>query len=340
MNNEIKITTLATILRKTKVIVLGLLGVGFNFLAFYLFYRFLVTAEFSFLWLSAVAILLFLIVFALELAFLRKFSYIAPFTVVAGLIPLVIFIPYLYPVPSYIVLISIALLVFFLLSAAKHGSRLIENSIVTRFFALACRILPKAFIGLLLCMSLIGYFYYVHLGNFSSEIAYAWFGKTLNGTLPVLHLWFPTITFDMTVDEAIVYMSETELRRSRLELLRQGIDIDKLSSSARRELVRQVSAQFEMYFERIAGEELDGELSLRDFFYGIVEGKAANLSSTALELIGSGVIIMLFFALKAVSFLFYIPAAFLAFVIYKLLMLLGFAYITLENKKQEVVVLS
>lgn len=329
-----------TLLKKVKIVGLGAAGAGLSTLTFFVFNRFLITAQFSDLLFSSIFLALYLVILALQVMLLRRFTYIAPLVVLAVIAPLFIFWSYIYPQPSLFVVIGFMLFLLMTLIAVEYGSRLLRNTLKIHFFTIMFRVLPKALAGVLLCVSFLSYNHYVHLGNFSGDVAERWFQAALTTTEPVVHLWFPTITFDMSIEEAIAHMSETQLRRSKIDLLQQGINIDKLPPAARRGFIENIEVQFESMFERIEGGTLSKEQTLYSFIYGVVEREILSLSPTIQALGGAGVILMLFFALRGLAFVLYLPAAVVAFLLYKLSILIGFAYVTSEDRKQDIVVLS
>ena len=156
--------------------------------------------------------------------------------------------------------------------------------------------------------------------------------------MPLLQIWFPEVTFDTEIDKAILKITESQIQQSRLELLREGIKLDDLNLTAKEDLAIQTSSRVKEVAEKIFGEIIPGQ-TLREALYNTLSEKLLSLPGSARTILEVGTIVIFFFAFKAMAFILYIPAEITVLLIFKLLLLLRFGSIKLEDKSKEIIAL-
>jgi len=326
------------IARRIKVISLGVFGVVSSLLAFYFFNQFLVEITLASAFLVVVFVWLFLVIVSLQVFFLSEFKDIIILAIMEGIMPFLIFSSYVYPETNYLVVGGILVFVLLLILGLKHGFNLLKNSLKIPIIPVAHRIIPKVVMGLLIFSSVISYSYFFQQDHFSSGTAQKVFNRSLNYALPVLQIWFPEVTFDTEIDKAILEITESQIQQSKLELLREGIKLDDLNLTAKEDLIIQTSSRVRGIAEKIFGEIIPGQ-TLREALYSTVSESILGLPGSAKTILEIGTIIIFFFALKAMAFILYIPAEITVLLIFKLLLLLRFANIKLEDKSKEIIAL-
>lgn len=324
------------IARKIKVISLGAFGVVSSLLVFYFFNQLLTEITLASVFLVVVFVWLFLVMISLQVFFLSEFRDIIILAIIEGVMPFLIFSSLIYPETNYLVVGGILVFVFLLILGLKHGFNLLKNSLKIPIIPVAHRIIPKVVMGFLIFFSVISYSYFFQQGHLSSGTAQKIFNRSLNSALPLLQIWFPEVTFDTEVDEAILEITESQIQQSRLELLKEGIKLDDLNLTAKEDLVSQTSSRVREVAEKIFGEIIPGQ-TLREALYGAFNERILSLPGSAKTILEIGTIVIFFFALKAMAFILYIPAEITVLLIFKLLLLLRFANVKLEDQSKEVI---
>lgn len=323
---------------RIKIALISFLGVASALLVFYLLNQFLLHLSVS-IWLVLFSVWLFLTVSTLTIFFAGNAKTVAGVFFVQGLMPLVFFYTFLYPKPSLIFIGGVFLLILFWITGALNSFRDLKNGVTINFFVTTHRLLPKVVLGLLIFVAALSYLYFFQLNNFSEDAARKLFDRSMASAEPLLQIWFPDVTFDMNINTAISKISEVQLKRSQLDLLQQGIDINKISLADRQALLNETNAKITRIFENLAGE-IRPDQTFGDTLFNALKTRILALSALAQAFLEVGIIVVLFFVLKALAFLLYIPAQVAAFVLFKALLVLGFAEIGLENTQREVIVLS
>ena len=326
------------IARKIKVISLGILGIVSSLLVFYFFNQLLIELTLISVFLVIIFAWLFLVIISLQVFFLSEFKDIVILSIIEGIMPFLIFSSYVYPETNYLVVGGILVFVFLLILGLKHGFGLLKNSLKIPIISVAHRIIPKVVMGFLIFSSVISYSYFFQQGHLSSGSAQKIFDRSLNSALPLLQIWFPEVTFDTEVDKAILKITESQIQQSRLELLREGIKLDDLNLTAKEDLAIQTSSRVKEVAEKIFGEIIPGQ-TLREALYNTLSEKLLSLPGSARTILEVGTIVIFFFAFKAMAFILYIPAEITVLLIFKLLLLLRFGSIKLEDKSKEIIAL-
>lgn len=326
------------VIRRIKIFSLGILGVILGFLTFFFLRNLITSSGFSNIWLILGLAWVFLVVIVLEVIFINRFFVLGWWVVAQGLTPAVAFYPFIFPTFYHLVGIASLLFLFFVFLGVHRGFRTADNSLKINFFTTARQIVPKVAVGFLIFTAIFSYFYFFQLENFSDETASYLFNKILESALPIVQIWFPGISFDMSVEKALATISETQIRKSSLEFLKQGIKLEELPPSVRERLINEAVNQAKSFFEKIGGEIKQGQ-TVKEYLFDAIKGRVVGLSPMVRLLLQIGVIVLLFFILKGIVFFLYIPIEFTAFVFYKLLVLIGFANVAIEKINREVIVL-
>jgi len=324
--------------RGIKIIILTLLGAALSFLTFYFLNRFLIGTSFTDLWVAIFFAWAFLVLVALQIVFIGNLKNLLGIILVQGLSPIIALSPYLFPEPSYFVIAGILAFTILALWGASRGFRNLENSLKVHFFSSVHRALPKIIVGLLLLTTVVFYFYFFQLDNLSNENAEKIFNRSLDSANPVLQVWFPGVTFGMNIDTAILKISEIQVKRSQLQLLKQGVNLNELTPDAKEELVVKAAERMKNSLEGIIGK-IESDETLGGALCTAIRDQLVSMTGTAKLVLEISAIVLLFFSLKALAFVFYIPAEIIAFILFKILLVLGFAEIAIEEKSREIVII-
>lgn len=322
-----------------KVSVIGILGALFSFLTFYFFNSFIIAFDFSFLWLTLLFTVFFLTFYVLQSFFVKDSVVLLGFSFLQGVVPLIVFYPYIQSDSFwYLMGTGLAIYIGFLIAGSKQGLSSIDNSVEIKFFSIAENV-AKAFIGLLIVLMVFSYFHMFHLDNFSDENGQALFDRMLASVEPALKIWFPGVTFDMTVDDALERMTNVQIERSKIDLLQEGINFEELPREAQQEMINNAQDQIQLTLENLTGKSITPDQALNVYLFESLNQWLSSFSDATRIFFEIGSFVFLFFIIKGLSFIIYVPVKFIAFLFYKFLTLIGFADITIRQVSKEEIIL-
>ncbi len=325
-------------LKKIKLTSIVIIGVALSFFTSHFIYRAFITLD---LWMfigGAITALLFFVVLSLETLFLPRTAQLVPLVVLQTLPIAAAFVSYLYPDLSTIILVGLVVFVFFAAWGVKRGATAVRNSLSIKAAQVAHIAVPKIAVGLLVFGVLAAYTHFFSFGNLSEEVGKEIFDKTLNASVPAVNVWMPGLSFDMGVYGAIRQVSEIQLKRSKFELLKQGVNFDELPPSAQKELLDKTSEEVGLALENLLGHEIQADQPLRDALYLTLTEQLSKLPKTVAIIAQVIAALALFYVLRFIMWILYIPVELLTFVLFKILLLLGFVEIATEQTQREVVV--
>jgi hypothetical protein len=315
-----------------KILSLSIFTVFASLLTFYFLNQALIAGTISGLWPAIVSFLVFVALITLEVLFIADFKVLILLTFVETMVPIFVF-----QFESFQFLFWIFILFFlFVYWGEEKGLIVLNNSVEIKFVQIAKEIIPKIVTGLLIFSVFLLYFHYVSLGHFDKDVAKQTFDKVLNSFNPVLKIWIPGASFDMTVNELLNKLALTELERSKIDLLKQNINLAELSDKEKQALVADTVKNFKKKFESNFGEIKENE-TVRSKLFGVLNERISNLPPVAKKISGGGFLLIMFIILKSLALLLYPLMEFIAFVFYKSLLSLNFADVDLEDARREVI---
>lgn len=314
-----------------KVLILGVLTIAASIVAIYGFNHFLVGFQSRFFLLGLVGAIFLLIMAILNVFFIKSFVKIITIGVFAAGIPLVLFYPGI-----DIVLIAGAVLFFlFLMEASRRGHGAINNSLKMKFFLTAGSVLPKAVTGFLLFLAVIFFthYYSVEGKKFNENINWAMVNQTVNASAPAINFFLPGFSADSSTDEILGLFVGKQVRSL-------VPDFERYMPEVQQRIFNEVFSSFKDNLQRTVGS-VDGKKTLAENLYVFLAGRYLNNFSDMNKLIFAAVFTFLIFLVaKGATFLFNWLIEFLAFVCFKILIIVKFAYISLENRSREFVALT
>lgn len=327
-----------------KILFLGLLGVGFSVLSVFFFNRYLISAQPHFFWGAVLGSAAFFVMMILQVFSIKsagKLNIILFFETIA---PLAIFYDKIYPEPSRL-LIGGALVAFiFAVLGANQGLKLLANSIKISFWPTSKAILPKAVTGFLVLLSVIFYLNYFKWGNFNDQLGQ----KLLDGLLlsgePIIKLQWPGVSFNDKFGDFLFGISESQLKKMKLPVTERAAanfrgDFKTLPPEAKKQLIERTALELEKVIENYTGP-IDSAKQTRILIYELIKKYVGSLSASSRFLLSLGAVAVVFFTMKGLAALFYWLIIFVAFVVFKFLIVIGFAYVSLESRSREFILLS
>lgn len=327
-----------------KIVLLGVFGVGISLLTTSVFREFLASmlpADFL-IWIGLTAA--FLIVLALEVMFVKSAGRLTLLMVLNGAVPLALFWNELFHRPHIPLLVGGVLFILFLVIGAQRGWRVLAEGTTVRF-ALAVRsALSKAVTGMLIFLSVVTYVSYFELHQFTPAAAKNLFESSLVYTEPIVRLWFPNASLNAPAAEFFKQVATSEIASipmSELGAITGGAatNFSVLPAAMKERVVGEAAAKLRQAFENTYGAIRENE-PMKDVLFRLAERSIGDISASMGPAFSVSVTVLLFFALRGIFSLALWFILFLAFLVYKFLVVTGFAYIAVESRSREFVMLS
>jgi hypothetical protein len=295
------------------------------------------------LWFALVALVVFEIVAVLMVIMVKHSGVLVATAFLAALLPIAVFAGRFtgaeFPTVLVIGFLAYGVLV---VRAFLRGSEAIANSVTVKFFSVARMVVARLTTSFLLFTALLAYLTYLVWGGFTPELKERTVAWTASSATPILKVWFPNASFDQTGNEFFeaiareklesVY-SETIPAQARGEITSGFRSFppsvqEKLIAETKRELVKSA--------EKFLGT-FDVEAPLREIFADAMARYLGTLPENIVMLLGILVVASAFAAVKGVASVTYWIVEGIAFLIFKLLLITGFASKSVEMRPHEFV---
>ncbi len=330
-----------------KAVVIAVLAAFFVFLAVGSFNKYLISVQGTDLLWSFVFVLLFFVLFLLQVFFVKSRWKMALLVLLETSAALLVFYSRLFNGPGTPLYLAVGAAVLFLalLSSSIRGGRELSNSLEIRFFSIVKSVLPRAVTGFILFLSVVFYLNYFVWGNFNQNVGRAIVNETLAAARPVVKLVL-TVDFspEGTVDDFLKALARNQLRRLSPGGLDSGasdaaVDFQRLPTLEQERVVSELSSGLAKELQKFIGA-FEIRETFRDLAFRLSRDYLENLTPplrSSVEIIAA---VLFFFTVKGIVFLLYWLIEFLAFILFKFLLIAGFAYITVENRGRQFILLS
>ncbi len=274
----------------------------------------------------------------LQVGFMSRKDKLIGLLALEGLAPLLVFYPALFIAFSPWVAAGAGACIAYFAFGALRARRFMDNTLEVRLYGMARLLLPKLGMGLLVLFAALAYNYYAETGHFTSETAERLFDGFLKQTEPLVQIEFSNLQFDMRMDTAISVVSEAQLRKLRTGELVQGEGVSELSPQARRALLQELSGEVEQTVTSVGGAFRDDE-TVSAYLFRVLEAKINALPDIARFFLAVAFGVLVFVMLRITLPVLYPVAGFLAFAVFKLLLLTPFTAIASKETKKQVITL-
>jgi len=327
-----------------KIILLGVLSVGLSFLATHLFKVFLGTMlplDFLLWFVTSVA---FLIVAVLEVVFIKSSGKLTFLMCLNGFIPLTLFLEELFPNPAIPLLAGGALAILFLIIGAQRGWNILAEGMTIRFGLAVRNMLPKAVTGILIFLCAATYVSYFQLHQFTPTAGKNLFEASLVYAEPVVRIWFPGTSLNATAGDFFKQVATSEIANiptSELSNITGGaaLNFGALPAAVKERVIIEAGVRIQQAFADTYGTVRADE-PIKDVFFRLIKKYADEASTNMGSAFAVFVAVLLFFALRGFFSLILWFIVFLSFLVYKFLVIVGFAYVSVESRSREFVILS
>ncbi len=326
-----------------KILLLAFFGVAFSFFMAYFFNKFLLVVNYPDLLWSVFFGGAFIVFTILQVCFIKSLTKLNLIVFFETLAAVAIFYKLLYPRPPLSLVSGALLFLFFLGLGVNHGLKLLENSVRVKFILTAKMIIPKAVTAILIFLTAMLYLNYFVLGKFNDAKGELLTAKLMLLTKPLLKSLAPDFSPDKKVSEFFTSLAENQLAKLKVKqatgiIDNFQVDFNQLSPEARKEITATAAAQLKTAAEKVVGPLNPNDFLARAVFKG-VKNYFGNLPKNFKPIFGIIVAFSFFALMKGAAILFYWLIEFAALLLYKILLISGFAYVTMESRTREFILL-
>lgn len=308
-----------------KIIILWVFGVVAAFGVGWYLKSFFETSDWNFLiWASSAAVV-FLIVLFFQVLFVREKGALAFAIFLESVAMVAIFIP------KSIVVLSFAVVLFIVFFWGSRRARsILKNSLKIDFWGASRPVLSKGIIGIaLLFGGLLPFYLNASEGNF--PVSPFLFEEIIDSGGFIIKKFLPGFTSTSTIEEIALKTSQSEINK-----MPGAYNFPK---ETRQELLNQGVSQFYLKISDVFGIKINPKLNIPETFYNWARDRFLVLSDTNKKVFLAGIGLLVFVTIEAVSMPLRLAIALFAFIIYEILMALGFANIEFEEKSKEIIVI-
>lgn len=311
-----------------KIIVLAIIGLALAFFCGYFLRSFIVQGQLNFLLFCFLTGIGFLIVFLLEVFFIKTFwlaNLIVFFETLAFLSPF-------YDRISQTFLLG-ALAGFLILIWGIYSGRVeISDMLKIKFWHVSSRALPKAITALALLISIIsvGFFSLEENNFFISQ-------STLEAIIsPIVKLgivqnFLPGFDLSLSVDALVKNVATGQIEGNpQLKILPQN---------AKNQLIDQTIKDSENKISDYIGISLNPQIKASQAVYEIMVTKVSQLPANVKSFIPIGIAILIFLSIVSLSWPIRMIITIPAYLIYEICLALGFSTIMTEGRSGEIIIL-
>ncbi|MFH1193174.1 MAG: hypothetical protein V1656_02560 [Candidatus Jorgensenbacteria bacterium] len=319
-----------------KVLLFGLAGAALSVLTVYAVQLFFTTAETRYLVGGLVAGFLFLVTLVLESFLVKNNALLKAIAAVQAVVPLALFTEYLYPAPSIPLIAGAVLAAVFIAGGVGHGAHVLKNSMSVGFAAITRVFLSKLLTGVLIFAMVLFYINYFVWGGFSEALGRKFVDRFLGFAEPVAGLVWSGMRFDQTVGEVLALVAEKQLRN--VPAVGDEMSFSRLTPEFQKRAVQGAAEALRVALSAQLGPIASGE-KVTDVAYRIAADYAARVSPGTQTIAGVLLAITLFLSLRGFFSLFLWLVTFVAYLLFKLLVAVGFARVSTELVTREFVIL-
>ena len=295
----------------------------------YFFKLFFQSGKENLLLISGLFAVIFLIFFTLQTLFIKslKISSLVIFLSCVGLAAV------FYDIANSAILIGVALVFLALFSGNINGVRELKNSLKISFWKINKTVLPKAVAAIFLFISIV----YIYGSSGTSEeffISQQNFEKIiLSPSIIVAQKFYPEIDPSLTINELAVNLAKKQIEESP--------KLNILPSTVKKIMINQAAGELESQIgEFLSIPESAGKKStISETIYETLKNKFNAFPKNLKSLILIGIVLTIFLTLGVLALPIRIIISFLAFIVYEILLALGFANVELEGRSKEIIIL-
>lgn len=300
------------------------------FLGFYCFKIFLEELNVYYFRLSFILFSLFFIFSLLDVLLIKSVKKIFWFSFFSAIFSMGVFLENF----QNILFVGGFIFFIFLFFSFKLGNEFLKNSLRIKFFELADLFFKKLFFGFLLFLFLIFFVYYFNLNNFqfNEEINNFFIKKIINLIKPILPIYFNTDNENVLLKDLFRNLALKEINKSIP-------DFKDYLPQIKEKILTEAIKKYQSNLEEKFKIKLDLDKGLKDNIENNILVYLRKLDAKSRFYFALGFVFILYGIFNIIfKFLAYFYA-FLTFLIYKFLIVIGFIHVSLETRSREFVIM-
>ncbi len=331
-----------------KILLVGLIGLGASGGAFHYFINFIAEPGASDFWLFVSCFVLFLVIAILQVLFFKDLWKILLASAVQVLAPVFFFAnEFSGPDANATRILILGFLVgyYFVFLGVRRGHRMVQNTIKLRFFEISRRTLPRVASGVLIVLSVVVYLSYFSWNLAPKDVGLLVTDGLLEGVKPFSNIIVPGGVIDPAgnMGDLIKSLALAKVQESKITVQDQNQSVSvaygSLPPDYQAKVLNTVIGEMQSALQAKFSSFSSGE-TVGQFTYAVASDYFAKFSSFTGPFASILVVAILFFLAKGTLALFYWLIEFIAYVIFKALIVFGFAYVNLETRTREFLLLS
>jgi len=311
-----------------KIIVLAAIGLGCAFLAGYFLKDFLIQGGLNSLLFCFAAGAGFLIIFILEVLFLKTFwlTNLIVFVQTLG------FLSLFYDKISQNFLLGALVGFLIFLWGIYSGRTEIQDMVKIRFWRVSERALPKAITGLALLISVIsvGFFSFTSDNFFISQATFEKIVLPFN-KLSIIQSFAPGFDLSLPISEMIKNMAISQIQNDS--------QLKNLPAAAQNQVIDQTVKDLQTKISDSIGVPFNPQATASQTLYQMMIGKISELPENIKSFIPLAVAILIFLSIVSLSWPIRMLISVPAYLIYEICLALGFSSIITEGRSGEIIIL-
>ncbi|MEK7149554.1 MAG: hypothetical protein AAB757_01055 [Patescibacteria group bacterium] len=308
-----------------KIIVLWILGIAAAFAFGWFLKDFFRTTDWNALFWASVLGLVFSIIFLLQTFFTRQNSASAFILVLESLAMVITFIT------ESLVILSFSVIIFAVLYWGNYsGRKVLENNMKINFWETSRAVLPKAVAAFALLFGGLMPFYSAVADQDRFPVSPFLFREVMSSGDFIINKFLPGFTISSTLEEIALKTSEQSLNRLP--------GAENLSKTAKQQIIGKSASEFYDRVSSFLGIKINPKMNIPDSLYQIAREKFLNLSERGKQIVFAIIGLLIFLTIEAISWPLRSVISILTFVIYEILLAIGFARISLEQRSKETII--
>ena len=327
-----------------KIVILAVFGIAITALSVFFFGNFLMKLNPGDLIFWFVFSLFSISLLILQASFVKSAFWLKCIAFLHGIVPLFVFWKNIYPNPSIPLITGSVVFGLLLASAASKGRKIAMNGFSLKVSLVARNTIPRAVSALLIFLSIITYVSYFEKGSFTDPIGKSIVSGAVVAADPIFQVWFPGVSLNQNAGDFLEGIAENRLKDMPIDLVKNdgtaySVFLRNLTDQMKSKLISESASQLGGVVQGITGPFSPSDKVENVLYQAIKKAIGGVIESTG-PLFGIIAAVSVFLTLKGFFFLFHWLIAFIAFLLFKLLLLTGFAYFGVEEKTREFVMLS
>jgi len=303
-----------------KIIIFGALLVAASLIFGYTLRGFILAPALGSLIYFGLALIGFAAIFALQVVFIKGLQVGA----LVILLSVLAFTSFFYKSISLILVLTALVAFLLLLQAIGSGQAEIRNVLKISFLRVAKPVIFKGATALAL-FGVVLFVLSINLTNVELSKKMLDFVLSPAGPITARFMGMPDFSFDKSLREILVARLPKELTALPTALKNQAID--------------EAAQRLEEEITNLVKITLEPTDTLKDIAYKATFGKLFTFSKTAQNFILAALGLILFLLVRSVLFVLNYLAMLIAYLLYEILFLAGFFYVSLESRPKEIIVL-